>query len=599
LPKKTRKTKILYKFLFFILPFIIISIVATGVTLTWTGYINFQKTINQDYRNIIKSSAGEVRLFMENAKKGLIGLAWVIAATKIDSWQQQMALTAFNHRTPEFMAVSLISPTGKTIATTRWEPQHFAETDPMLFKKAFSGKSAVSNVMMLKEELPFTYIAVPVKKLGQVSEVLWGELNLKLVWDVLEGIAIGRTGQVFIMDQSGRYVAHREIDRVVAPPPKEKPKFIETIRQSDQPIQWTEYKDGKHIFRMGLYIPNLDWVIVLQQPLPEIYAYLYQNIFLAVLLTGVVCIVTVLVGWRYVKRFLSPLESLNQQVQRISKGDLEQKVDVRSEDEIGELGHAFNHMTDALKDYIQREIETAKDLVHAKNLAVLGTTSSKVTHEVGNLLNNVGLTLQLLKKETLNPKGEKSLEALEKESLRVREFIHSFLQFAKKPELRLTETSMGSIVNEVVATLKPEADQRNICFELEELDDLPKVTIDSGLFYQAFTNLVKNSLDSISESGYIRIKEYIEAEHLCVQIEDTGSGIDPKILEHIFDPFFTTKGKKGTGLGMSIVKTIVEAHGGTIEILSETGKSTRVILCIPIRRFMDSGQKPGIGDQGR
>jgi signal transduction histidine kinase len=587
--KKTRKTRILYKFLLFVLPFIVLSILITSVILTLTGYFHFERTIQQDYENIIKSSAGEIRLFMENAKKSLVSLAWVIAATKIDSWQQQMALTAFNHRTPEFMAVSLISPTGKTIAT-RWEPRNFAETDGVLFKKALSGETAVSHVMMLKDELPFAYIAVPVKKLGQVTEILWGELNLKSVWDVLEGITIGRTGQVFIMDLSGRYVAHREIDRVVAPPPKEKPKFFETILQSDQPVQWTEHKDGKQIFCLGLYIPNLDWVIVLQQPLPEIYAYLYRNIYLAVLLTGVICIVTVLVGWRYVKRFLTPLESLHHQVQRISKGDLEHKISVTSEDEIGELGHAFNHMTDALIDYIQREIETAKDLVHARNLAVLGTTSSKVTHEVGNLLNNVGMTLRMLKQETLSPKGEKALELLEKESLRVREFIHSFLQFAKKPELRLTETSMVSVVNEVVTALKPEADQRNICFELDWPDDLPRVNIDSGLFYQAFTNLVKNSLEAISGSGFICIKGYIETEHFCVQIEDTGSGIDTEILEYIFDPFISTKGKKGTGLGMSIVKTIVEAHSGTIDVHNRAQKGTQVTLRIPIRLFGGNGR---------
>jgi two-component system, NtrC family, sensor kinase len=583
--KYRKKTKILYKFLLFVLSFIALSILITSVILTWIGYVHFEKTIQQDYKNIIRGSAGEIRLFMENAKKGLVSLAWVIAATKIDAWQQQMALTAFNHRTPEFMAVSLISPTGKTIATTRWEPQDFAGTDHMLFKKALSGETAVSKVMMLKDELPFAYIVVPLKRMGQVKEILWGELNLKFVWDVLEGITIGRTGQVFIMDQSGRYVAHREIDRVLAPSPKEKPKILETIRQSDQPIQWNEYKDGKQIFYLGLYIPNLDWVIVLQQSLPEIYAYLYQNIYLAVILTVVISLVAVLIGWRYVKRFLTPIELLNRQVQRISEGDLEYKVSVKSVDEIGELGHAFNHMTDALKDHIQREIEAAKDLVHAKNLAVLGTTSSKVTHEVGNLLNNVGMTLLMLKQEDLGPKGKKALEVLETESLRVREFIHSFLQFAKKPELRLTKTSMAFIVNEVVTALKPGADQRNICFELEGLDDLPKVTIDSGLFYQAITNLVKNSLEAVTESGIIRISGHIETEHLCVHIEDTGPEVDPKILEHIFDPFFSTKGNKGTGLGMSIVKTTVEAHGGTIDVHSPAENGTRVTLRIPIRQF--------------
>ena len=583
--KSVKKTKILYRFLAFVLPFIILSILMTGIMLTWTGYVNFQKSIRQDYGNIIRSSAGEIRLFMQNAKNNLVSIAWVIAATKIDPWQQQMALTAYNQRTPMFMAMSLISPVGKTIATTRWEPQNFADTNTGLFKKALSGKTAVSRVMILKGELPFAYIAVPVKRLGQVTEILWGELNLKSVWDVLEGIRIGRTGQVYIMDLSGRYIAHREIGRVLAPPPKKRPKIFENIRQSNFPLQWTGDEDGKKTYHMGMYIPDLDWIVVLQQSLPEIYAHLYRDIYLAVFLTGIICLVAVLVGWRYVRRFLMPIESLHQQVQRISKGDLEHKISVKSEDEIGELGYAFNHMTDALKAYIQREIETAKDLVHAKNLAVLGTTSGKVTHEVGNLLNNVGLTLRVLERETFSPQGKNALKVLEKESRRVRGFIHNFLQFAKKPELHLAETSMAAIVDEVATALKPEADQRNIRFELHWPDGIPRVNIDAGLFYQAITNLVKNSLEAIVESGVVRITGLIEGEHLCVRIEDTGPGIDPKILENVFDPFFSTKGKKGTGLGMSIVKTIVEAHGGTIDVRSSPADGTRMMLRIPIRKF--------------
>jgi len=86
----------------------------------------------------------------------------------------------------------------------------------------------------------------------------------------------------------------------------------------------------------------------------------------------------------------------------------------------------------------------------------------------------------------------------------------------------------------------------------------------------------------MSDSGIIRIRGKVQESHLCVAVEDTGSGIDPDVLEHIFDPFFTTKGKKGTGLGMSIVKTIIDAHRGTIECLSDTEKGTTVILRLPL-----------------
>ena len=582
--KSRKKTKILYKFLLFILPFLVLSIVVTSTILTWTSYSHFQKTVSQDYENIINSSAGEIRLYMENAKKNLDSLAWVIAATKLDAWQKAMALTAFNHKMSEFLAVSLIAVNGDTVATTRWEEQQFASSHNALFKKVLSKETAISGVMITGENLPFVYIVVPVRRLGEVAEILWGELNLKSVWDVLEGITIGRTGQVYIMDLSGRYIAHKKIDRVVKAPPIEKPEILKAVKASDRPVKWSEQKEGVKFFCLGSYVPDLDWIVVLQQPMPEIYTYLYRNIYFAICLTVVICLIALLFGWSYVKRFLSPIHSLHQQVQRISRGNLEQKVSVNTTDEIGELSMAFNEMTDSLKDYIQREIETAKDLVHAKNLAVLGTTSSKVTHEVGNLLSNVGMILSMLKHETLSPKGEKALGVLEKESTRVKEFILHFLQFAKKPELRLSETAIDFVVKDVLAANQIDAERRNIEFEIYFPSNLPKVNADARLLYQAINNLVKNSMEALPESGVIRINGKLDAKHFYMEIEDTGSGIDPDVLEHIFDPFFTTKGKKGTGLGMSIVKTIIEAHRGTVECQSEVEKGTKIILRLPLRK---------------
>jgi two-component system NtrC family sensor kinase len=580
--KKSRKTKILYKFLLFVLPLIILSIVITSVILTWTSYGYFQKTISQDYRNIIKSSAGEIRLFMEHARRGLETLVWAMAAAKLDPWQKQMALAAFNHTNSEFMSVSLISAQGKPIASTRWEARDFASGLSELFKKALSGQTAVSDVLLTEKSLPFVHIAVPVMRLGKVREILWGELNLKSVWDVLEGITIGRTGHVCIMDLSGRYIAHREIDRVVSAPPAKKPNILKEIRASDIPVRWIEKKNGTRFFCLGSYVPGFDWVIVLQQPMPEIYAYLYRNIYRAVLITGIICFITLILGWWYVRRFMAPIHTLHQQVRRIGQGDLEQKVSIDSKDEIGDLGLAFNDMTDSLKEHIRREVETAKELVHAKNLAVLGATSSKVTHEVGNLLNNVGMILTLLKGEPLSRKGSKALEVMDKESARVREFIHNFLQFAKMPELRITKISLDPIIKEVLDVHQPEAEKRQIRFQMDWTPDLPEINADPRLFYQVMNNLIKNSVEAMSDSGIIRIKGTLQEAKLCVAVEDTGSGIAPEILDKIFDPFFTTKGKKGTGLGMSIVKTIVTAHRGTIECRSDPEKGTTVILRFPL-----------------
>jgi signal transduction histidine kinase len=228
-------------------------------------------------------------------------------------------------------------------------------------------------------------------------------------------------------------------------------------------------------------------------------------------------------------------------------------------------------------------VEIARELAHARNLAVLGSTSSKVTHEVGNLLNNVGLTLSTLKSEALSQKGEKTLEILEQESLRVREFINNFLQFAKKPELRLGKISIDAIIREILFVHQPEAEKRGIHLDFNWPSDVPPINADARLIYQVINNLLKNSLEAMADPGKIRIEGTVEGEQLLITIEDTGPGIGPDILEQVFDPFFTTKGKRGTGLGLAIVRTILEAHRGTIECRSELGKGTSFILRLPLQ----------------
>ncbi len=577
-----KKKKLIYKFLSFILPFIISSILITSVILSLTNYNFFQKTINQDYRNIIKSSAGEIQLFMDNAQRNLESLALLMASIKLDPWQKEIALTAFLHTNSQFVSIDLFSAQGEKIVSTISEDRPPDNTAPEMFAKVLSGQVAISDVMLAENDIPHVLVAVPIFSLGKVNEVLWAELNLKAIWDVLEGITIGDTGQVYIMDLSGRYIAHREIDRVLRTPPAEKPDILEEIRGAKVPVEWFEDKEGSTSYNLGAYVPGLDWVVVLSQPGTEIYAYLYRNILWAVLVTLSICIVAVFLGWSWIRRFLVPIQTLHRQVQVIGQGDLDQKVSIETEDEIGDLGSAFNEMTDSLKEHIAREVESARALVHTKNLAILGTASSKVTHEVGNFLNNTHMALSGLKREALSQRGEKILKIIDNESGRVKEFIQKFLQFAKKPDLHLQKTPLDLIIKEILTIVGPEAEKRGIEIALNWDAKIPLVNIDAGLMSQIMNNLVKNSIEAIPGDGTISIKGILENENLVISVKDTGAGIDAENAEKIFEPFFTTKGVKGTGLGMPIVKTNVEAHGGTIECRSAFGKGTTFIIRLPI-----------------
>jgi len=580
---RIKTTKLVYRVLILTLPLLIVSILMTSGVLTWTYYGYFLKNVDQDYRNIIKGSAGEIRFYMEDARKGLEGLAWVVAAIKPDDWQREMALAAFNHSAPQFMSIALLSLEGEEIIATGRVGNKILYAGEDMFKQVLAGKSPISGVMVTKENVPYVHMAVPVYHMGEVRNALWGELNLKSVWDVLEGVNIGDTGQVYIMDLSGRLIGHRDVDRVVNDPLVAGQDVLMRLHEYDDfPQKWFEDRNGVRYLCLGYTIPSLNWIIVLSQEDQEIYSYLYQDIWWAIVTTFFICIGAILIGWNRVKHFLKPIHRLHEQVRKIGEGDLDQKVVVESEDEIGDLGRAFNDMTESLRKFIDREVETAKELVHARNLAILGTTSSKVTHEVGNLLNNIGLALMALRNETLTSKANRIIDILERDADRMKIFTQDFLQFAKKPRLNIEQVALGTTISEIVLIQGPQAEARGIRIELDWPQEPLVVNADVQLIHQVMNNLVKNSLEAMPGPGSIRISGSLDHDRLLICFADTGPGIEAENLERIFDPFFTTKGKKGTGLGLSICKTIVETHHGTIECRSQPGQGTTFILRLPL-----------------
>ncbi len=579
---RRKKKKLIYQFLSFILPFIILSVFITGVILSLTNYTFFQKTIYQDYRNIIKSSAGEIRLFMDNAQQNLKSLSSQMASTKLNFQQKEIALTTFLHSFPKFVSIDLFSVSREKIISVIPDDQPLNDNDRELLDRAFSGQAAISGVMMSEKGIPRVHLALPVFSLGKVDEVLWAALDLKAIWDVLEGITIGDTGQVYIMDVSGRTIAHQKIAQVVQMLPDSKPDVLKEIRTAQSPVEWTENRKDGTYYNLGAHIPGLDWILVLSQPVSEIYAYLYLNIFWAGLMTVLIGMAAMLWGWLGIRRFLVPVHTLHQQVRFIGQGNLDQKVSINADNEIGDLGMAFNEMTDSLKEYIDREVESAKALAHSQNLALLGTASSKMTHEVGNFLNGIHMVLRGLKKEPLSQKSEKTLKIIEKESVQLNEYIHKFLQFAKKPALRLQKSPLDLIIKEILTIIRPEAEKSGIAITFSWDETIPLVSIDAGLMRQVFNNLIKNSMEAISDTGSITISGNIENENIVIAVKDSGQGIDAENVEKIFEPFFTTKGSRGTGLGMAIIRTNVEAHNGTIECKSSPGDGTTFIIRLPI-----------------
>lgn len=580
---KGPKKKLIYRLLLFVLPLIVLSAVVTGLATSYSNNKELDANLDRDYRSILSTSTNGIRFYMEDAQSSLESLARLLGASKFDSFEYEIALRSYNLKSNNYMSISLFSRDEALITSTGWSGSGESRPSQSEFDTILAGKPTISEVMLTSQKVPYLCMGIPVVKMGKVSAVLWGELNLKAVWSVIKDIDIGKTGKVFMTDLDGRVVAETDMIHVIKAASDIPPEVVNKLRKAvDAPFYWTEKDKHTKFYCIGRAIPSTPWIIVIKQTDQEVYAYFYKNFHLAFMIIAFVGLFATLTGWYLVRKFLAPIHELHDQVIRIGNGELDCRIEIKSRDEIENLGAAVNGMAKSIRAYIQREVENVRELAHARNLATLGAASSRVTHEVGNLLNNIEIILFKLKREQMSPVVEESIRTLQVEAGRVSRFIENLLQFAKKPHLRLQKISLEAVIQEVIAIYGPEAEKRNIRLELDWPAELPPVLLDASLMYQVLNNLVKNGLETGSDPSFICISGEIEANYLKITVKDDGPGIEPDVLDQIFDPFFSTKADKGTGVGLAICRTILEAHRGTIECLSKHGEYTAFILRLPL-----------------
>jgi signal transduction histidine kinase len=221
-------------------------------------------------------------------------------------------------------------------------------------------------------------------------------------------------------------------------------------------------------------------------------------------------------------------------------------------------------------------------LNQAERLAVLGEMVAGVSHEIKNPLGIIRSTAEFLAEKSESDEIQKKLSSIIiEESGRLNDVVTDFLDFARPQEPNLQDCHLEEIIGRNLSFLQSELDKKKVSVNDGNLNNRPfTIKADPSLLYRAFLNIFINAIQSIEDGGNIRIKIEEEKGNYRVEIQDTGTGIRKENLKKIFNPFFTTK-EKGSGLGMAIVKKIIEGHKGTVWIESEEGVGTRVFVNLP------------------
>lgn len=340
-----------------------------------------------------------------------------------------------------------------------------------------------------------------------------------------------------------------------------------------------------------------------------------------IIVTALIVISAIMILTLVVNAMTRPITGLVNLTNQIAQGDLSQKVEVRHQDEIGQLGGTFNKMIESLKqsrDEIEQynrnleekiiertqQLEQAQaQLVQSEKLSAIGQLAAGVAHELNNPLGGIlgyaQFTLEKLSKNLPENTSRKEIDSyvryvtdIEAQARRCKTIVQNLLRFSRSSQtLDLEEVDINKTVEETVSFVGHQLKLSQIGLEVSLDPNLPMIQGNAGQLQQVFTNLIINGMHASEPDSIITIVsrfspalgEFGGAVELL--FVDHGCGIKEEDMKKIFEPFFTTKEiGKGTGLGLSVSYGIIKAHQGEITVTSKTGEGTTFTIILPVQK---------------
>lgn len=285
-------------------------------------------------------------------------------------------------------------------------------------------------------------------------------------------------------------------------------------------------------------------------------------------------------GYYMAERIADPVNRLMRATRRIARGDLDARVLATSSDELRRLVDAFNQMADDL----QRQ---RGELERTNRLAAWADMARQVAHDIKNPLTPIQLNAEHLRRVHLDqgkPLGgvmDECVANILGQVRLLRQISSEFSSFATSPEPRPVDTNLDQLVDEIVEPYRSGLAGR-VEIRTHVPATLPLLRVDRMLIGRALTNVIENALHAMPAGGTLTLDAALAPDHKAqLRVSDSGIGMDPEALAKIFEPYFSTKAI-GTGLGLTIAKRNVEAHGGVIAVTSERGVGTSVTMTLPV-----------------
>jgi len=555
----------------------VVPLVAYGAISILSLQRGTRQSIVAGNQNVATRAAEEIRRYVATDAEILKALAADLQNTGLTDQQKDQILKNYVIEFREFREVTLFAEDGTPIVTSRVGKPRVAI--PRNAAVTIDGV-AMSPIRVDDDLLPTAAFAVHLRHLNQPSGWLAGEISLEEMWRMVDQIRIGQHGYAMVLGPGGELVAHGDPDKkslVAQARNLASHPLVAAPRTAGQPLS-VEYTDaeGRQNVAVAARIDSLGWTVIVEQPTREAFASASQLTRQLVVAISVALLGMIAVGYLFGRSFINPILTLQRGTHALAAGALDTRVAIRSRDEFGALGDAFNTMAARLK-------ELQEDVKRQERAAMFGRVAAGLVHDLLHPIQNVGNSTRLLLREDVDADTRADCgRIIDRELGIIRRFLDDLRNVVKPKPVERFAMDINGAVAEIFESMRPEGERHGVTVVATYAGEPLTIEGDRFALGRVFRNLITNAIQATEPGGSVTIQTGRNGDRVEIRVADTGSGIAPERLSAIFDDFVTTK-RRGLGLGLAITKRIVEQLDGTIAVESELGRGTAFTVQFPAR----------------
>jgi signal transduction histidine kinase len=487
--------------------------------------------------------------------------------------------------------IHILDMDGKMLASTRKKEEQKDFSSRQCFYHARKGEPCLHEFFKDEENRLNQYVASRIYSgLQPIGIVIIESAADEILSICNDYTGLGKTGETTLSkrDSNGSALSVTPLRfkpeaALLGSVPKDDPNFEMNLALAGKENFFEDVLDyrSEHVMASTRYIEGTGWGMVTKIDRREGLASLDYLRDITIIISIVTTILLIVTSYMFAGYVVKPIKLITNTASRISEGDLSQRVNFESTNELGILANSFNKMTDSLVEARKRMEHKVEELDRSNES--LNKFAYIVSHDLKSPLNSVKGIAELLKmelKDKLSADGQQMLGMLTAKVNGMQELISTLLHYSQIGTEPIKESvELQEIVNMAIENVSPPA---HIKISIE--NNLPKLTWDKTSALQVFQNLIGNAVKYMNKpEGFVKIGMTEEAGNYRFYVSDNGPGIDPKHHQKVFEIFQTihAKNSDSSGIGLAIVKKVIENAGGKVWIESDQGKGASFIFTIP------------------